>query len=381
MRSHRRSVRPRPPSNFDFLGHHDPRLAALGAEAERLFAEFPVPCVATLRTFGEPHEQMLGRATRLCPAIEKTAFRVFDAVDLYAALEDYTEMLPVAPSPTVSFTDLARELRENAHDDEAARWVLEQLVAKLQRRRHTLKGAALERFEGVAEMSPKALADALKAGTPADAAAWFAAHAMVLAALDAPGDGGAPLLVSEHVDTLHATEHGYGRGKKPDDYLAGFTAFVRENLNKLPALVVVTQRPRELTRRQLKEVELALAGAGYTDANLRTAWLDKTNANIAASILGFIRQAALGDALVDYDERVDRALQRILAKRAWTDPQRKWIERIGKQIKHDKIVDKEALDAGAFASSGGFTKIDKTFDGHLADVLGDLGEALWKDAG
>ena len=39
--------------NFDFLAHHDSRLAVLGAEAERQFAEFPVACIATLRRFGE----------------------------------------------------------------------------------------------------------------------------------------------------------------------------------------------------------------------------------------------------------------------------------------------------------------------------------------
>jgi type I restriction enzyme R subunit len=43
----------RPASNFDFLAYHDPRLVVLGADAERLFAEFPVQCLSTLRTFGE----------------------------------------------------------------------------------------------------------------------------------------------------------------------------------------------------------------------------------------------------------------------------------------------------------------------------------------
>lgn len=38
------------------------------------------------------YEQMLGRATRLCPAIEKEYFRIFDAVALYEALEPVTAM-------------------------------------------------------------------------------------------------------------------------------------------------------------------------------------------------------------------------------------------------------------------------------------------------
>ena len=151
--------------------------------------------------------------------------------------------------------------------------------------------------------------------------------------------------------------------------------------NRLPALVVVTERPRELTRKQLKEIELALANAGYTDSHLRAAWQDKTNADIAASILGFIRQAALGDALLDYDERVDRGLKRILARQKWTAPQRDWLARIAKQIKKEKVVDREALDSGAFASVGGFRHLDKTFEGRLEEVLGDLRDAMWKETG
>lgn len=69
---------------------------------------------------------------------------------------------------------------------------------------------------------------------------------------------------------------------------------------------------------------------------LRSAWRDKTNADIAASIMGFIRRAALGDPLVPYSERVDRALAKIAQSRAWTPVQRRWLERIGKQIKADE---------------------------------------------
>lgn len=326
------------------------------------------------------YEQMMGRATRLCPDIDKAFFRIFDAVDLYAALEDYTEMLPVAAAPSFTFAKLVAELGAVTEDDHR-QTVLEQLLAKLQRRRHTLKGEALSRFEGIASMSPKELVAMLKEGTPAQATSWFRDHQYVVAALDEGGGGAEPLLVSEHVDEHVSTEHGYGKDKKPDDYLAGFTAFVRENMNRLPALVVVTQRPRELTRKQLKEVELALAEAGYTEGHLRAAWHDKTNAEIAASILGFIRQAALGDALVDHEERVDRGLKKILARQAWTPVQRDWLVRIAKQIKRERLVDREAIDSGAFAAQSGFRHLDKTFDGKLAEVLGDLGDAMWKDAG
>lgn len=41
-----------------------------------------------------------------------------------------------------------------------------------------------------------------------------------------------------------------------------------------------------------------------------------TNEDIAASIIRFIRQVALGDVLMPYGDRVDRAMKKILASRA-----------------------------------------------------------------
>ena len=103
------------------------------------------------------------------------------------------------------------------------------------------------------------------------------------------------------------------QGQKPEDFLDGFTAYVRDNVNKLAALTVVVQRPRDLTRAQLRELRLALDRLGYSEANLRRAWQDAKNEDIAASIIGFVRQAALGDPLMPYEERVRAAMQRILA--------------------------------------------------------------------
>lgn len=79
-------------------------------------------------------------------------------------------------------------------------------------------------------------------------------------------------------------------------------------------MIVVTQRPRELTKAQLKELLILLDDKGYTERNLQTAWREKTNEDIAASIIGFIRKAALGDALVPYSEKVDKAMRKIMAE-------------------------------------------------------------------
>ena len=81
--------------------------------------------------------------------------------------------------------------------------------------------------------------------------------------------------------------------------------------------------------------------------------------------------------LVPYAERVDKALARVMKGRPWTNPQRRWLERIGKQLKAETIVDRQALDSGAFQRDGGFKRIDRVFDGKLEDLLGELRGAIW----
>lgn len=325
------------------------------------------------------YEQMMGRATRLCDDIGKERFRIFDAVDLYKALAPVSTMKPVVTNPKLTFEQLVGELTSVTHE-QAQREIHEQLIAKLQRKAKKLRDN--ESFETLAGMNPAALINHLKSQGPAQSAAWFQSHQDLALFLDRLKTGDGPtLIISHHDDELRRVERGYGEATKPEDYLESFSAFIRDNMNLIPALAIVTQRPRDLTRQQLKELKLALDQAGYNEAALQTAWQEMTNQDIAASIIGFIRQRALGSPLVPYAERVDRAVKKISASRYWTEPQRKWLERIGSQLKQETVVDREALDRGQFKASGGFARINKQFGGQLETLLGDLQEQVWKDAG
>jgi len=70
----------------------------------------------------------------------------------------------------------------------------------------------------------------------------------------------------------------------------------------------------------------------------------------------------------------------ILKSRAWIPPQRKWLDRIGKQLEIETVVDRDALDHGQFQVEGGFSRMNKVFDGQLEAILGELTEAVWTAA-
>lgn len=328
------------------------------------------------------YEQMLGRATRLCENLfgegqPKERFMVYDAVDLYSALEPYTSMKPVVTQPNITFGQLVSEL-STVTDPTALQEIKEQLVAKLQQKKRKLKDERLEQFKTLSDIDPVPLLKKLREWESNKIAAWFSERPSLVEFLDArTGDGDPTLIVSDAPDSLRRTERGYGTATKPGDYLESFREFITANINLIPALLVVTQRPRDLTRKQLRELMLQLDQAGFSETALRTAWRETTNQDIAATIIGHIRHAAAGLPLVPYKERVAKAMQKILSSRAWTPPQRKWLERIGKQLEVETIVDREALDRGEFQAQGGFARLNKIFDGHLEELLHELTDTIW----
>lgn len=58
------------------------------------------------------YEQMIGRATRRCDEIGKTVFRIYDPVDIYAALQDVNTMKPLVKDPNVTLEQLVEELTD-----------------------------------------------------------------------------------------------------------------------------------------------------------------------------------------------------------------------------------------------------------------------------
>jgi type I restriction enzyme R subunit len=256
--------------------------------------------------------------------------------------------------------------------------VRDQIVVKLRQRIKYIDVARREALETV--LGPLTdLADTLKAAPAADTLALFQQHPLLASILDAanPARKGDGMYISEHADELVSVEDDYGGKASPNDYIESFETFVRANMNAAPALIAATQRPRELTRKELKALAVLLDENGFSEANLRQAYGRARNADIAAHIIGFVRQAAIGDPLVPYETRVENGVQRIMASRNWTVKQRQWLIRIGRVLKAQPVGDPEILSDPLFAQAGGFETVDREFDHGLGDVLKDLNTAIW----
>jgi type I restriction enzyme R subunit len=334
------------------------------------------------------YEQMLGRATRQCPDINKETFRIFDAVDLYRTLEPVTAMKPVVVNPSISLTQLFEELQKQTAADHQ-QTIIDQIVVKLRRRLKSLVTEVCDAYESDIGESPAQTLERMRRDSAPDITAWARQNPSAGPILDWNPNKphGSYIPISSHPDSVVAISRGYGRLEdgqerlKPEDFLDSFTSFIRNNMNEIAAIKVVTQRPRELTRAQLKSLKMELDRMGFSEAHLHSAWQDARNQDIAASIIGFVRQAALGDPLINFEERVKSAMDRILQSRAWNEIQRKWLKRIGEQFIREYVVDRDALDAEPFKTDiGGFANLNRRFNGELETILGDINQEIWSVA-
>lgn len=322
------------------------------------------------------YEQMLGRATRRCDEIGKDVFRIFDAVDLYKTLEPVNSMQPVVVNRNIDFAQLIHEITTHAGNDLATQ-ARDQFLAKWQRKKRHLTEGQRSALEATG-IKVEAFGKFLKETEIRTLSEWLKRHPTLGELLDRKREFSAyPVVVSKHADKVRSVGPAYG---KPEDYLEGFNQFIKDNGNKLPALIAVVQRPRELTRKDLKELVAALEGNGYDEKSLTHAWSQKQNHEIAARVLGFVRQAALGEALVPWEQRVDSAVHALINRRGLNPNQQNWLKRIAAQIKANIVLDEQSINEGPLREQGGFRRLNQLFEGQLHELLADMNEAIWQAA-
>lgn len=321
-------------------------------------------------------EQMLGRATRLCPDIDKQFFRIYDAVRVYEALEGYTQMKTVS-NPQISFKKLVEELDYIETPDRAAKQ-LQQIIAKLQRKKNKLRDNNLEEFMYLAKGdSPDELIEALKQVKGEQVKRVVAEYPGLWNFLDSKIFQPKFQLVSDHQDEVLGIERGYGKAKRPEDYIEDFRSFIEANRNKLSALEMICTKPSELDRKSLKELKLALDQEGFNARTLSTAWKSTKNEDIAADIISFIRTLALDTDLVSHEQRIKKAVDKIKSIKNWNRIQLKWIERFEAQLLKETVLTKLDLDEEPFRKDGGYKRLDKIFENNLDEILAELNENLY----
>ena len=345
------------------------------------------------------YEQMIGRATRRCDEIGKTVFKIYDPVDIYKSLEKVSTMKPLVKNPNISLSQLLEELKDSnsykpldsdmgrTHADDVLDDVAQRVMrvfrqAEKKAEKNPQLKNRLEELKDLWGIDPKVLHKHLHQLGPKEAITYIQNTTNLLEQVDEVkriiGTERYPL-ISHKSDNLKERTQKYGDFDKPEDYLDSFNNFVKNHINESVALSVIVKSPKDMTREQLREVRLLLDDEGFSETKVKTAWKNKTHVDIAASIVGYIRQAALGEDLIPFDQRVSNAMNMIYTSRDWLPFQKKWLEHIAKQLTHEIVLDKQFVHS-VFSDVGGYKKIDKILDNQLDVILSELSDTLWGSA-
>ena len=322
-------------------------------------------------------EQMLGRATRLCPEVGKTHFEIYDAVGVYQALDPVSTMKPVVVNQTATFDDLIDGM-DHLESDKAKRNQLDMIIAKSLRNKNKMTDEFREQFKSLSNgESPESFADALRNMT-IDKAVETVKKSRAAFAYVRGGHQGRKKFISNAQDEVTSHERGYGNATRPEDYLKEFHTFIDNNINEIAALNIVATRPKELTRQSLRELKLILDRNNFSETKLQTAWKQMTNEDIAADIISFIRQKSIGDALVTKEERIHAAIVKTKAAHPeLSRVQLNWLERIEAYLLKEVVLNKESFEAPQFKIKGGYTAIDKAFGNKLDAVIDEINSYMY----
>lgn len=326
------------------------------------------------------YDQMLGRATRLCPEIGKESFKIFDAVQLYDKLQKITEMKPIVKNKNQSILDVYDNV-VNAENDEEFGYYKAELMAKLQRKKQRLTKDEQTKINKLNKTtSIDQFIQSIKTMNREELESQYESIERISEYRSIPNAA----YISNHKDFLikDGISRGYGEGnEKPEDYLNGFTKFIKENMNLIPALNITINRPSDLTINDLKQIKIELQRNKYDEKQLQTAWRNQKKEFIAADIISFIRQAALGSPLVDHDIRIMNAMRKIYGMNDWNNNQMKWLKRIESQLLETTVfapTSKEYFDTlDVFKDNGGYKKIRAVLGDEVDSFAKIINESLY----
>src|SRR6266851_4092546 len=117
---------------------------------------------------------------------------------------------------------------------------------------------------------------------------------------------------SDEVVSRVLIRDGAGNEYRPEDYLAQFERFVRDNPERVQAIRILLSRPKDWSTNALAELrkKLSTTPQHFTEDNLRRAHAARYNKALV-DIISMVKHAAKEEEpLLSAAERVDRALQR-----------------------------------------------------------------------
>jgi type I restriction enzyme R subunit len=332
-------------------------------------------------------EQMLGRGTRLSPDLVpgKDHFVVFDCFDgtLFEYFRSTTGMTVEPPEGDGKAVEqIVEEIWQNTDRD----YNTKRLVKRLQRIDKNMSGDARDLF---ARFVPDGDVARFAEDLPAKIRGEFADTMAILRNFEFlelltkyPRAERVFIVATGVTDTVESEwliKAGVGMEYKPDDYLKLFEQFIDDHSDEIRAVRILLSKPADWGAGPLKELRDALLHAPehFTETNLEKAFR-ATHHKALVDIISMVKRAATETSpLLTAEERVNSAVATVSAGRHLTEEQTKWMEYIRQHLVQNLSIEPNDFDIiPVLADRGGWGRANRTFGGHLAELLDELNMEL-----
>lgn len=327
-------------------------------------------------------EQMLGRGTRKGEHFpDKSHFVVFDCFD-GTLMEYFREATGITAEPVKTLSPTIKEIIEDIWQNRDRDYNVRVLAKRLQRIDKAMSGEARELFAThIPNGDLGAFARELARRIQDD----FTAAMAILRNPDfqdlllryprpertfivAPG-------VQDEVTSEWRVRGSNGREYKPDDYIAAFNDFVQGHQADIEAIGILLNRPGDWSTEVLQDLrdKLRAAPQRFTETNLRQAH-EHHYQKALVDIISMVKHAARDEEpLYTAEQRVQRALTRIMSSREFSEAERNWLDRIRVHMIENLSIDPEDFDLiPALSSHGGLTRAQREFEGDLYELLNEI---------
>lgn len=329
-------------------------------------------------------EQMLGRGTRKGEKYpDKSHFTVFDCFDgtLLAYFKEATGITtepPAPPSRTIA------EIVEDVWNNRDRAFNIGCLVKRLHRIDKQMAGEARDEF---AAFLPDGDLARFARGLPAALRADFVGTMKMLR------DPGFQNLLQTYrraprvfyvatgaediVDSQWVVREA-GEEYKPEDYLAAFARFVRENPAQIEAVRILLDRPRDWSAQALAELKRKLVQSRRFPIETLQRAHEVRYHRALVDIISMVKHAAdEQQPLLTAAERVERALARLTAGKSFTTEQLQWLDRIRAHMVENLSIEREDFEVvPVFVNAGGWAAARRVFADGLEPLLHQINEAI-----
>jgi len=326
-------------------------------------------------------EQMLGRGTRRCDEINKSKFVVFDClsgtlIDYFKDVSNFKIESPLAEPLSIP------QIIENIWQNVERPYHVNVLIKRLRRIEKDMSGEARQKF---ARWIPDGDIGAFTASLPEKIRTDFSETMKLLRDSD---------FQRQLVDYVRAKRQFYidyvtedlvaskdiprfGSFDNAQDYLEAFSDFIKDNRDKITAVKILLDRPRDWRPHALEELRQILRQNDFDEKLLQRAH-DAVFRKALTDIISMVKHAAKNEEpLLNARERVAAALARIRARHAFSPEQLEWLGFIESHLVENLSIDDKDLDyQPVFIQHGGLGRARRLFGESLSPLIQELNQSV-----